>query len=255
MKKITNKELQKYYNFLINIKGFSYRTASVYIFYINKLNNLNNDYIALMNNYNGLKNNTKRVILSAIKNYYKYINDINMNEIILPKKDIVIKDYITFDEYKKLLDIYQNKFSKILIIKLLFETGIRSSELIAIKVKDINNQKVVINGKGNKQRIIWISTKLAYFIEQYIEEKKLDENVSLFNFEYRNLYKHVKKFGNKINKDLTPHMFRRGFATYCIDANVGIYEISLMMGHEDINTTKTYLRNERKIEIMKFLFE
>lgn len=251
--------LLEYKNYLTNILGYSNKTIATYLFYVQKLLYYKSNYLILMNSYLTKTNNTKRVMLSAIKNYYKFKDNETRNKIVLPKKEKNVKDHISFDEYNKLLNILLAKpkkyFQKILIIKILFETGIRSSELLGIKVEHINEQKIIINGKNKKQRIIYVSLNLLNLINDYIFLKKLSPWNFLFDFNYRNLHKHINYLGNLINKKLTPHMFRRGFATYCLDKNIGIYEISLMMGHENINTTKTYLRNEYKIEIMKSIFD
>lgn len=251
---IDNKQIMEYEKYLINILGYSKNTAHVYLFYIQKLLACNNDYKNFMNNNIQHSNNTKRVALSAMKNWYKYTKNNCYDEIVLPKKDKVIKDYITFEEYNVLINAYCRNKIKILIVMFLFQTGVRSSELLSIKIIDINEQKIIINGKGKKQRIIYISSKLKDCIEDHIKIKDLKSDDNLFDFDYRNLYKHISSMGALINKKISPHMFRRGFATYCMNKNIGIYEISLMLGHENINTTMCYLRNEEKIEVMKNLF-
>lgn len=248
--------LKEFKNYIINIKGYSHRTYITYFFYLDKLNKLDNNYEELLNRHANVSNNTKRVILSSIKTYFHFINDERWKQIELPKKDRKVKDYISVDEYKKILDyLYtRNKInlSKIVLVRLLFETGIRSCELLSIKINNIKDNHIKIYGKNKKERVVYFSNNLKSEINQLILKDNLVDN--LFNFQYKNLNKKIKILGNKINKKLTPHMFRRGFATYCIDKNIGIYEISLMMGHENINTTKLYLRNEHRIEIMKNIF-
>lgn len=244
--------------YLTNIKCYSNNTILIYKKYINELNRYDNDYRKLLKKYASTSNNTKRVILSAIKLYYQYIDDKRYKDIELPKKEKKVLDYITYQEYNEIINYLENKktpkLDNILIVKFLYETGIRSSELLNIKRKDINDNQIIIHGKGNKQRIIYVSDKLLKLINKYIKIKKIQDNQKLFNFKYKCLYKKIRLMGKVIDKKITPHMFRRGFATYCIDNNIGIYEVSLMLGHENINTTKTYLRNDYKISIMKNIF-
>lgn len=247
-------QLNEYRDFLIKVLGYSQKTAITYLFYVKKLTEYNMNYKVMLNSFGDQTNNTKRVILSAVKNFYQYTKNNLCNEIVLPKKDRKIKDYITFEEYRKLLDFYYDSDLKKIIFRILFETGIRSSEFLSIRVSDIEDQKIIINGKGKKQRIVYTSIDLCKFIHQYIIDNKLKSDDYILNFGYRNLYKHIQTSGSTIDKNLSPHMFRRGFATYCMEKDIGIYEICLMMGHENINTTKTYLRNENKIEVMKNIF-
>lgn len=237
----------KYYNYLFSLKGYSKLTCNLYLKYAKELKHFNNDYFVLLNKYKNTSNNTKRVIISAIKNYYEFIKDERINELKLPKKDTKIQEYVTYDEYLKIIDFYKSKntlnnLKTLIMIRLLFETGIRSSELLNIKVCDIKFKQIIINGKNKKQRIIYLSDSLFDLILKKIE---LDKNIILFNFSYKNLYKKISKIGYKIlNKKISPHMFRRGFATYCSLNNIDIFDICMLMGHENINTTKMYIKKE-----------
>jgi integrase/recombinase XerD len=150
-----------YIQYLKKIKNYSPKTIKIYSKYYYQLKKYNFNYKKLLLNTNKISINTKRLLIAAIKNYYKFKKDNRYNEIELPKKEIIIKEYIKFDEYKKYLKKINHKtktgFQKRIIIRLLFETGIRSSELLNIKKKDIKNNKIHIYGKGRKQRKVLIS--------------------------------------------------------------------------------------------------
>ena len=77
----------------------------------------------------------------------------------------------------------------------------------------------------------------------------------MFPIGYKALYKRIRNLSKKVDKILSPHMFRRGFATYCAERNIGIYQISLMMGHENINTTKNYIKCTYSEEMMSAIFK
>lgn len=261
MKRITNNKenkIKEFKEYLINIKCYSQKTFLTYKPYIETFIANDLDYICLMNNnYKNTSANTKRIILSAIKCYLKYIKDERYKEIELPKKEEKVTNYITYEEYQKMLyylEANSNKnIKKILIIKLLFETGLRSYEILNIKKENIDNEKIRIFGKGKKERLVFFSNSLNSYFQEFLNNIK--DNDHLFNFEYKNLYKLIKELGKKtIGKNISPHMFRRGFATHCINLNIGIYEISIMMGHKNINTTRGYIRSESKIELMKHIF-
>ncbi|TCG10605.1 hypothetical protein C4B24_04400 [Mycoplasma marinum] len=137
-------------------------------------------------------------------------------------------------------------FQKRIIIRILFETGIRSSELLNLKKSNIKNNELHVFGKGRRQRKVMISAWLQEELEEYL--KTCSE--ILFPFGYKNLY-------NKINildgsRKLSPHMFRRGYAKFCYAQNISIYDISLSMGHSNIETTAGYIkRNSEDVEIYK----
>jgi integrase/recombinase XerD len=61
----------------------------------------------------------------------------------------------------------------------------------------------------------------------------------VFNFGYKNLYQKIGSLDK--NKKITPHMLRRGFASYCNEKSIPLYDISISMGHSDINTTASYI--------------
>jgi len=152
----------------------------------------------------------------------------------------------------------------IVIIELLFSTGIRVSELCSIKCSNINLQTGVIKikGKGDKERIVQICDSEA--------KKLLKEYWSLFSEEIeltQNLL--VNRLGNPISeqsvrlmikkyrqltgigRNITPHMFRHSFATLLLEEGVDIRYIQHMLGHSSISTTQIYtqvnLKQQRKI--------
>ncbi len=238
----------KYTKWLQNIKGYSKNTIEVYSRYAVELESLNLDYIKMMNKYGNKSNSTKRLVLSAIKNYFIFTKNPNAEDIVLPKRSKAVSDYITFEEYKGyLLKININSkmgFQKYLIIRLLFETGIRSNELLLIKKSNIHKNRIKINGKGNKERYVTISEWLQNDLERYCSNLESD---LLFRFSYKNLYTKIKRLD--LNRRITPHMFRHGFARYCYSQNVSIYDISICMGHSSIETTARYI-NKKSEDIL-----
>lgn len=230
-----------YTNYLINVKGFTPSTANTYMRYVNLLKESNNDYNKALAKLSNASNNTKRLALSAMKSYYKYIKDKRHLEIELPKREIKCLEWVTYEEYKQLLERYTTRtktsFTTRMVIRLLFETGIRSSELLSIKKSDIVNNRIKIYGKGKKERYIYISEWLR---NELVEFSKSITNDEIFQFTYKNLHKKVTKI--LPSRRLTPHMFRRGYAKHLDKMGISIYEISISMGHNDINTTASYIK-------------
>ena len=151
----------KYTDYLKKLKGFSSKTIIIYNKYAMMLEHHDLDYKKLYMSLPDYSNNTLRIIVSAMKSYYEFLKDDRKHELTLPKKEEKVKDYITFKEYNDLLkNVNPNCKTRIqlrLIIRLLFETGIRSEELLSIKVDDIYLNQIKINGKGKRERIVKIS--------------------------------------------------------------------------------------------------
>lgn len=241
----------EYKNYLKSIRRYSTKTIEIYLRYAKELKKYNLDYRKLLLSKSNLSNSSIRIVSSAIICYYKYLNDKRYKEIRLPKKEKKVKDYISYDEYIEILkNINRGTIKgrmKRLIVRLLFETGIRSNELLWIKKKDIYKNRILIHGKGEKERFVYITPWLRDELEEYISTSK---NERIFNFGYKNLYTKISTL--KLSKKITPHMFRRGYAKYCFDNGISIYDISLSMGHSNINTTVGYInKNSDDISIYK----
>lgn len=234
----------KYTDYLEKMKGFSYRTIEIYNKWALELRNYNLDYKIMISSLPSYSANTMRLIISSIISYYKYIGDNRYKELELPKKEIKVQEYISFEQYQSFLKSINNKTKKgalrRLVVRLLFETGIRSSELLSIKRNDIQGNWIKIHGKGKKERIVKLSPWLLDELEQYIRNSKKED--ILFEFGYKNLYAKIAILDRRIR--ITPHMFRRGFAKYCHEKGVSILDISLAMGHSSIETTAGYIKKK-----------
>lgn len=201
------------------------------------------DYEIMIQRYTNKSNATLRLILSAIKSYYIFKNDDRAAKIELPKKRVTVSDFVTFEEYKYYLSKMNKKtktgLQKHLILRLLFETGIRASELLWITKTSIQGNKIKIRGKGDKERIVVVSNWLLSELNDYIATI---DSERIFPFGYKNLYQRIQRIDS--SRNLTPHMFRHGFAKYCNKQGISIYDISLSMGHSNIDTTAKYINKK-----------
>lgn len=173
--------------------------------------------------------------------------------------------------YKK-KEQYKNKSSytyktiirDIAVVEVLFSTGIRVSELSNLKLNEINIQTGVIkiHGKGAKERVIHIcENEVKQILKEYIELfKPLHSNNSYFfinrlgnKLSEQSIRFMIKKYQQqtKIEKHLTPHMFRHSFATLLLEEGVDIRYIQHMLGHSSISTTQIYtqvnMKQQKKI--------
>lgn len=141
----------------------------------------------------------------------------------------------------------------IAVIELLFATGIRISELCTIPYQniDLQNNFIIINGKGSKQRLIHICDENVIISLNKYHSEYTNEIHSCGYFFVNNIGKRlsdqsVREMINKycrtanIQQHITPHMFRHSFATLLLEENVDIRYIQSMLGHSSINVTEIY---------------
>src|SRR3989344_5573498 len=194
--------------------------------------------------------NTINVNLNAIKFLLKNILGkrvtVNIKFSKVPKRLPVV---LTKDEIKSLINSVENKKHK-LIIQLMYSAGLRVSELINLKVQDLElnkNYGFVRGGKGNKDRIFIIAEKIKEDINNLIEKEKLDNYLFYSNrkrpYDIRSLQEIVKKAKKKIKlkKEISCHTLRHSFATHLIENGYSISEVQALLGHKSPETTLIYL--------------
>lgn len=172
-----------------------------------------------------------------------------------------IKNNRNLKEYKK-YQIYRNRA----IVELLFCTGIRIDELIKLNLNDIDlqNKTLIINGKGNKERLIYLSSiEVINFVGEYKTIRRAipsDSNGLFLNNRYNRLSVHsigniFKYFLKKCNieKNYTPHCLRHTMATLLIENGADIRSVQEILGHSSISTTEIYISvsKHRKKEVME----
>lgn len=202
--------------------------------------------------------------LSSLKTYYHFlirkgIIEINPTaKVNGPKKKKPLPCFVKEADMEKILDTdnFGNTFEEIrdrLIICFFYETGIRLSELISLKDKDIDIERMTIKvtGKRNKQRMIPFGESLKEEIEDYLRARneatanKSDAFFTKKNGEelYRALvYKTVKQNLSKVVtlKKKSPHVLRHSFATSMLNNGADLESVKELLGHESLMTTEIY---------------
>ena len=271
-----NELIEEFLRYLLIDRGYSNNTIESYKrdldrfleFNKNKdINNINNDdlkkYIKYLNTENLNEKSIARNI-SSLKSFYKflsiqkYINNNPSDALYLPKVKKSLPNILTEEDIFKLLDIkpidnfsYRNKA----MLELMYATGLRVSELINLKLQDIDlNQDIIRTfGKGSKERVIPIGDYAKEYLEKYIYEyrgsmlkKESSEYLFLNNhgkqMTRQGFFKIVKKIAKEknIHNDLSPHTLRHSFASHLLKYGADLRTIQELLGHSDISTTQIY---------------
>ncbi|MDC3063256.1 tyrosine recombinase [Alphaproteobacteria bacterium] len=239
--------------------------------YINVKKENFNFYIHFLKELNVNSSSINRKI-SVIKSFYDYLHQIgliNLNElktITTQKQEKNLPKILSEKEILYLIDkskeMYMENprknisyFRIQLILEILYSTGLRISELLNIRINQVANvkDKLYINGKGNKQRLVIFNKNaldlLKIWISIMIKNKK-NKNSYLFENIYntkiisrQQIYKDLKKLALKTNIDLeklSPHSIRHSFASHMLNRGADLRSIQKLLGHSDISTTEIY---------------
>lgn len=265
-------KLKYEYNYSdLTINGYDYEITK----FLDYLNDNHLDYkkinIDMIRNYlkylDSLKykKNSISKNLSSLRSYYKFLTEEKVvlnnpfKNISNPKKDKKLPDFLNYEEINKLFDSADTKTPLGLrnrcILEILYDTGIRVSELVNLKINDIEFDKKIINilGKGKKERIVYYGDYLQEVLEKYINDSrkyllnnKLSEYLILNNngskITTRGVEYIIDKMVNEaaIKHKISPHVLRHTFATHMLNGGADIKSIQQLLGHESLSTTGIY---------------
>ena len=264
---------------LSSIESYKYDLTIFYNDIKDKLENNNLHKLKIEFIYDFIKNQSINRISSAtikrrvstIRNFYLFLQkreviSFIVPEIKTPKIGIKLPNYLTIEEVDKLLSIPDiNTFKGLrdkTMLEIMYSCGLRVSELISLKKKDINikNCFIRIIGKGNKERIIPIGEIALEYLNKYFELLSYNSKINNSKYVFINknglpltrqyFFKIIKYYSIKanINKNISPHTLRHSFATHLLENGAPLIAVKNLLGHESINTTQIYTHvNERKL--------
>jgi len=219
---------------------------------------------------NNFEVRTQQRVLSGIKSFFVFLeleNKLNINPTSLietPKAGLKLPVFLTVEEINRLIasvDLSQPLGHRnAAIIETLYSCGLRVSEVIDLRISNLNfaDEFIRVIGKGNKERLIPIGEKAIKSLNFYLNQRqsarvtRQAEDIVFLNRSGNkltraaifNLIKHyAKKAG--INKNISPHTIRHSFATHLIENGADLRAVQQMLGHESILTTEIYTHLDR----------
>ena len=213
--------------------------------------------------YKKIKKSTIARKLSCFKSFERFLRnqsiDLTLN-IQRPRIEKTVPIYLTIDEINHLLNNINNddlpsKFPlrDKAILELLYATGIRCSELVAITIGDINETEktIRIHGKGNKQRLALYGQHAARALQKYlhVERPTIAQQTEPLFVNHRNqllttrsVQRIIKMFRAflKTDRPITPHKIRHSFATHLLNRGADLRVVQELLGHKTLSSTEKY---------------
>ena len=201
--------------------------------------------------------------ISSTKNFYlflerEHIIDFNLMDFEKPRGIKRLPKAISEDEVEDLLEAPDlskaEGFRDRTMLEVMYSSGLRVSELLSLKIKQINLEKGIIDviGKGNKQRKVPIGEYALDFVNRYINEYRIHNPGKRTNYLFLNRYGNpisrqyffmqIKKYAEiaGIDEDISPHTLRHCFATHMLKNGAELRALQEMLGHSNLSTTQIY---------------
>lgn len=219
----------------------------------------------------GLKSRSTARSISALKRFYQYflrekaIADSPMVNIAQPKAGQSLPKTLSEAEVEALLAAPDIEDAMGLrdkaMLELLYATGLRVTELVGLRMEQINLRQAVVfvKGKGNKERLVPLGEEAMYWLEQFLKvgRSQMIKHATDFVFPSKRgigmtrqtFWHRIKHYAilASVESPLSPHTLRHAFATHLLNHGADLRVVQMMLGHSDLSTTQiyTHVANER----------
>ena len=199
----------------------------------------------------------------------EYLQENPMDKVTLPKVPKKLVEGFTPDEVQRMIDVWSNKdyleCRNKAIIAMMADCGLRSMEIRGLLTKNVKDTTILVHGKGNKDRVVFISPMLKkilikyerlkkdYFKGKIMGSDKYFLSYQGYGLSHVGIYNLVKEAGKRAGvEDAHPHKFRHFYSVQSITSgNLDVYSLSQLLGHSDISVTQNYLRSLNTKQLME----
>lgn len=219
---------------------------------------------------NGLSAKSRARHLISIRGFFKYLLNEKiiianpLKNVNIPKTGLSLPKFMTVQEVSDLLDVPDIRKPRELrnaaMMEIMYGSGLRVSELVSLKLQDINLDANVVRvmGKGSKERMVPFGSHAGNITQKWIKQGRpalLNGISTPYLFFARGgkpmtrqgFWKILKKYGTlaKLSKNITPHTLRHSFATHLLEGGADLRSVQTLLGHSDISTTQIYTHISR----------
>lgn len=246
-------------SYLSDITIFKEYLSSLKINYLKVDKDIIREYLKVLGNSNYKSSSINR-ILSSLKNYYDYLEykhliEYNpLKDLNRPKKEKRLPNFINNNDYEEIIKKSLERTDFIgrrntLLLELLYSSGIRISEALNIKIKDINmgDKSIRILGKGSKMRIVYFGEYAKEYLEEYLKVRNSSSEYLFLNKNNTLLTRRGAEYiisnlvkTSLLKKKVTPHTFRHSYATEMLNNGADIRSVQELLGHSSLSTTGIY---------------
>jgi len=286
----SNKEdsnLRSFLNYLLVDKGLSNNTVKAYEADISsffqwldnedlKYKNLQEDHINQYISFSfqrKMRSSSVNRKISSIKSFYiflvkrNFLKNSPLNDLVTPKQEKYLPESMSEAEVDKLLNSpdVTNKIENRdkAMIEMLYATGMRISELVNLKITDVDMKRCVVKvfGKGSKERLVPFGEKALDSLKSYLNDREQSSSKEIFlsnrgkKMSRIAFWQRVKVYliRENLKNSISPHTLRHAFATHLLNRGADLRSVQLLLGHSDLSTTQiyTHIAKQRLSDVLK----
>ena len=266
--------LEQYKNYLSKEQQYSPRTTSNYLRWVGDFCGVMNkceDVTAIQESdleqyrekllERDISQKTRNLYLTGLRNFLTFLNEKGHTNITHTKVKLLRNGNghapLELPDEKKITSFLQDTKNTLsdVVVRLLFATGLRLSELISLKVGDVE-ESFSVTGKGGKQRVVFCEPSVVKKVKEYAKEKGLKEGDRLFPFTPRYIQSLFEWRSDYLGVKVTPHTLRHCFASRLLARGADVRVVQELLGHASIATTQryTHVSNKQLQDVYKKLW-
>ena len=279
--------LRSFLNYLLVDKGLSNNTVKAYEADISsffqwldnkdlKYKNLQEDHINQYISFlfqRKMRSSSVNRKISSIKSFYiflvkrNFVKNSPLNDLVTPKQEKYLPESMSEAEVDKLLNSpdVSNKIENRdkAMIEMLYATGMRISELVNLKITDVDMKRCVVKvfGKGSKERLVPFGETALDSLRSYLNEREQSSSKEIFlsnrgkKMTRVAFWQRVKIYliRENLKNSISPHTLRHAFATHLLNRGADLRSVQLLLGHSDLSTTQiyTHIAKQRLSDVLK----